>query len=188
VGNEEVSRVKDERDILQTINRRWANWIGHIMRRNCRLIHVIEGEKEVRIQLTVKWGRRRKQLQDDIKKTRGHCKLKEEALDHTLWRTRFGKVYGQITEWMTLKREKASYSETSVTHHQSSECHISEDYFINSPVRKLQHTSLNKFVSVTLPAVHYPQRTRISARKMDGKIRAETNSKQNPPSPVRPDR
>jgi hypothetical protein len=46
VGNEEVSRVKDKRNILQTIKRRKANLIGHSLRRNCLLIHVIEGEKE----------------------------------------------------------------------------------------------------------------------------------------------
>ena len=57
VGNEEVLRVKDERDILPTITRRQANWSGHILRRNCFLIHVIEGEKEGRIEVTVKWAR-----------------------------------------------------------------------------------------------------------------------------------
>jgi len=38
-------------------------------------------------------GRRRKQLLDDIKEERGYWKLKEEALDHTLWRTYFGRSY-----------------------------------------------------------------------------------------------
>jgi hypothetical protein len=54
VGNKEVSRVKEERNILQTIKRRKANWSGHILRRNCVIIHVIEGEKEGRIEMTVK--------------------------------------------------------------------------------------------------------------------------------------
>jgi len=31
--------------ILHTINRRMAGWIGHIIRRNCLLIHFIEGNK-----------------------------------------------------------------------------------------------------------------------------------------------
>jgi hypothetical protein len=44
VRNEEVlHRVKEERNIVHTINRRKANWIGHILRRNCLLKHVIEG-------------------------------------------------------------------------------------------------------------------------------------------------
>jgi hypothetical protein len=36
VRNEEVlHRVKEERNILHTIKRRKANWIGHILRRFC---------------------------------------------------------------------------------------------------------------------------------------------------------
>jgi hypothetical protein len=47
VRNEEVlHRVKEERNILHTIKRRKANWIGHILRRNCLLKHVIEGKLE----------------------------------------------------------------------------------------------------------------------------------------------
>ena len=41
-------------------------------------------------------GRKRKQLLDDLKETRGYCKLKEDALDRTVWRTRFGKAYGPV--------------------------------------------------------------------------------------------
>jgi replicative superfamily II helicase len=45
VRNEEVlHRVKEDKSILQTI-RRQANWIGHILRRNCLLKHVIEGKE-----------------------------------------------------------------------------------------------------------------------------------------------
>jgi hypothetical protein len=45
VRNEEVlQRVKEERNILQTIKRRNANWIGHILRRNCLLKRVTEGK------------------------------------------------------------------------------------------------------------------------------------------------
>jgi hypothetical protein len=50
VRNEEVlHRVKEKRNILHTIKRRKANWIGHILRRNCLLKHVIEGKLEGRI-------------------------------------------------------------------------------------------------------------------------------------------
>ena len=38
--------------------------------------------------------RRRKQLLDNHKGTRRYCNLREEALDRSQWRTRFGKVYG----------------------------------------------------------------------------------------------
>jgi len=38
VRNEEVLlRVKEQRNILQTIKRRMVKWIGHILRRNCLL-------------------------------------------------------------------------------------------------------------------------------------------------------
>ena len=43
VRNEEVLlRVKEERKILHEISKRKANWIGHILRRNCLLQQVIE--------------------------------------------------------------------------------------------------------------------------------------------------
>jgi hypothetical protein len=81
-----------------------ANWIGHILRRNCLLKHAIEGKLEGRIEMTGRRGRRSKQLLDDIKWNKRYWKLKEEALDCTLWRTRFGRGYGpvvrQTTEWM----------------------------------------------------------------------------------------
>jgi len=41
--NEEVLlRVKEQRNILHEIRK--ANWIGHILRRNCLLQRVIEGK------------------------------------------------------------------------------------------------------------------------------------------------
>jgi len=45
VRNEEVLlRVKEQRNILCEISKRKAKWIGHILRRNCLLQHVIEGK------------------------------------------------------------------------------------------------------------------------------------------------
>jgi hypothetical protein len=46
---EVLHRVKEERNTLQTIKRRKGNCIGHILRRNCLLKHVIEGKIEGRI-------------------------------------------------------------------------------------------------------------------------------------------
>ena len=40
--------VKGERNILHTVKRRKANWIGHILRRNFLIEHVIEGKVEGR--------------------------------------------------------------------------------------------------------------------------------------------
>jgi hypothetical protein len=92
VRNEEVlHRVKEERNILHTIKRRKVNWIGNILRRNCLPKSVIEGKLEGRAEITGRRGRMRKQLLDDLKEKRRYWKLKEEALDRTLWRTRFGR-------------------------------------------------------------------------------------------------
>jgi hypothetical protein len=50
VRNEEaLRRVKEERNILRAIKRRKANWIGHILRGNCLLNHVFEGEREKKV-------------------------------------------------------------------------------------------------------------------------------------------
>jgi hypothetical protein len=79
-----------------TVKRRQVNLNGHILRRNCLLKHVIEGKLEGRIEITIRRGRRLKQLLDDLKDKRSYRKLKEEALDRTLWRTRFGRGYGPV--------------------------------------------------------------------------------------------
>jgi len=42
--------------------------------------------------------KRRKQLLDGLKETRGYWKLKEEAQDSTLWTTRFGRGYGPVVK------------------------------------------------------------------------------------------
>ena len=69
--------------------------IGHILRRNC-LLQVIEGKITGQIEVTRKRGRRRKKLLDDLKDRRGYCQLKEEALDRTMWRNRFGRGFGPV--------------------------------------------------------------------------------------------
>jgi uncharacterized FAD-dependent dehydrogenase len=52
VRTEEVLHRVKERNILHTVIRRKANWIGHFLRRNCLLEHVIEGKIGVRIEVT----------------------------------------------------------------------------------------------------------------------------------------
>jgi len=45
VRNEEVLlRFKEARNILHEISKQKANWIGHILHRNCLLQWVIEGK------------------------------------------------------------------------------------------------------------------------------------------------
>ena len=90
----------EDRNILQILNRRKANWISRILGRNCFLEPDIEGKVEGRIGAMGRRGRRRKQLLDDHKEKRGYWKLKEEALDRTLenW---FGRAYGPVVRQTT---------------------------------------------------------------------------------------
>jgi hypothetical protein len=69
-----------------------ANWIGHILPWNFLLKHFLEG----RIEKMRKRSRRRKQLLDDLNETIRYWKLKEDVLDGTVWRTRFGRGYGRV--------------------------------------------------------------------------------------------
>ena len=71
-------------NILYTIKRGKANLIGHILRTDCLLNHVIEGKIAGRMEATGRRGRKSKQLFDDLKEKRVSWKLKEEALDHTV--------------------------------------------------------------------------------------------------------
>ena len=55
VRNEEVlNRVKEQENILHEISKRKANWIGHILYRNCLLQWVIEGKVKGGIEVTVR--------------------------------------------------------------------------------------------------------------------------------------
>jgi hypothetical protein len=49
-------------------------------------------------------GRRRRKLLDDLKERTGYSYLKEEAVDRTVWRDRFGRGFGpdvrQTAKWM----------------------------------------------------------------------------------------
>jgi len=76
-----------ELSILHEIRKRKAKWIGHVLRRNCLLKQVIEGKIEGEMEVI----RRRRKLLDDLKDRRGYSHLKEEALDCTVWRNRFGR-------------------------------------------------------------------------------------------------
>jgi hypothetical protein len=66
------------------------------------LKQIIEGKIKGEIDVTRRRGRKRKKLLDDLKDRRGYSHLKEEAIDRTMWRNRFGRGVGpvviQITE------------------------------------------------------------------------------------------
>jgi hypothetical protein len=73
-----------DRNILRTVKRGKANWIGHILSRSYLLKHVIHGKIQGRKEVTRGQGRRCKQALDDLMKKRAYWRLKEEALDRNL--------------------------------------------------------------------------------------------------------
>ena len=93
--------VNEQRNITHEIRKRKANWIGHILRRNCRLQRVIEGKIKEGIEVTGRRGRSRRKLLGDLKERIGYCHLKEEALDRTVWRNNFGGSFGPVVRQNT---------------------------------------------------------------------------------------
>jgi hypothetical protein len=84
--NEQVLvRIGEKRTLINNILRRKANWIGHILRKNCLLHDVIEG------QMTEEKGvGRRTQLLDDLRNRRRYWKLKmETTVYHTIVREKY---------------------------------------------------------------------------------------------------
>ena len=55
--------------------------------------------------MTRRRGRRRKKLLDDLKDRRGYCQLKEEAVDRTTGRNRFGRDFGPVVWQITDNNE-----------------------------------------------------------------------------------
>jgi hypothetical protein len=65
------------------------------------LRQVIEGKINGGIEVTGRRGRRRRKLLDDLKEGRGYSRLKEEALEHTMWRALFGRGFGPVVRHTT---------------------------------------------------------------------------------------
>jgi hypothetical protein len=53
------------------------------------------------IEVTGRQGRRRRKLLDELKEWRGYSDLKEEALDRTMWRARFGRGFAPVVRQTT---------------------------------------------------------------------------------------
>jgi len=51
--------------------------------------------------VTGRQGRRRRKLLDDVKEGRVYSHLKEEVLDRTMWRARFGRGSGHVVRQST---------------------------------------------------------------------------------------
>jgi len=73
-----------------------ANWTGHVLRRNW-LLNTFLWKTDGRIEMTERRGRRQKQILE----TKRYWKLKEEALCHNHWRSRFGRGYGPVVRQTT---------------------------------------------------------------------------------------
>jgi hypothetical protein len=71
------------------------------LRRNCLLQRDTEGKIQGGIEVTERQGIRRSKLLDDLKERRGYSHLKEEALDRTMWRARFGSGFGPVVRQTT---------------------------------------------------------------------------------------
>ena len=70
-------------------------------RQNCLLQRVIERKIKGGIEVTGRRGRRSKKLLDNLKERRGYTHLKEEAVDRTMRRVRFGRGFGPVVRQTT---------------------------------------------------------------------------------------
>jgi hypothetical protein len=57
---------------------------------------VIEGKIKGKMEVTRRRERRRRKLLDDLKVKRSYSHLKEEAVDRTMWKSRFGRGFGPV--------------------------------------------------------------------------------------------
>ena len=51
--------------------------------------------------MTGRRGRRCRKLLDDLKERKGYSHMKEEALDRSMWRNRFGGGFGPVVRQTT---------------------------------------------------------------------------------------
>ena len=84
-SNEVLGRIGEKRTLLNNILRRKANWIVHILRKNCRFHDAIEGQM---IEVKRVGRRRRTQLLGDLRNRRRYWELKEEA-EEDVWLNSF---------------------------------------------------------------------------------------------------
>ena len=90
---EVLLRVNEQRNILHEIRKRKANWIGHILRRNCLLQQVIEGK----IKGQIKWQ------EDEEEGVRSYWMTLRTGEDTVNWRrNRFGRGFGPVVWQITV--------------------------------------------------------------------------------------
>jgi len=96
----------EECNVLHAFKRRKVNRTGHICRTNCFVKHFIEGK----IEGSRRRERRRKQLLGVIQETERHWKLKQEALESTVWENVFWKRL-----WTCRKTDYMTTTTTTTT-------------------------------------------------------------------------
>jgi hypothetical protein len=124
------------REEYPTNHKRWkANWIGHILLRLYLLKHINEGKIEGSVEVTVGRGRRRrKQLLDDLQEEKKYWRLKDEALDSTLWTISFVIGYGRVVRQTTERMNLSSTLSLSLSLHINILCPIKTCYLIEFKV------------------------------------------------------
>jgi len=88
IKNEVVlERVGERRKLLQAVQKRKSNWLGHVLRRQCLQRDMLEGSVEGRL----KRGRLRRKIIDDMKQEKNYQELKFMAEDRRGWRHHWSK-------------------------------------------------------------------------------------------------
>jgi hypothetical protein len=72
-----------------------ANFIGHFLCRNGLLRHFIGGNNR-KVRRDGKTWKKSRHLLDERKEKRRYWKLKEEALERTVWKARYERCYGPV--------------------------------------------------------------------------------------------
>jgi hypothetical protein len=65
--------------------------------------------------VTGRRGRKLWKLLDDLKERRGYSHMKEEALDRTMWRARFGRSLGPVVRQTTKGNNKCLYRNSNLS-------------------------------------------------------------------------
>ena len=90
-----------EINVLHTIKRRNANWIGHILHRNCLLKHVTAAKMEGWLEVTGRQKTICEQLLNNLKEMTGYQKMEKEPLHCTPRETHFRRGHGPIVRQAT---------------------------------------------------------------------------------------
>jgi hypothetical protein len=158
VNNEAVlHRVKKERNILHTLRRMKANWIVHILRRNCLLSHIIEGK----IIGTRRRGNRRKQLLNDPEGSKKTLEVEGgssglHSLENSVWKrlwTLTDREKGGLCPQLKRQGMKLAHSPPSRTEGNNPWSYISSAPFVFIAFCLIEHRHTFTFLPFFPPRV-----------------------------------